>query len=752
MRRWSWVAACWLLAASCASAQQIEFRVPAIADDAALATVMRNLASEVMAQYRDDDRAGYLGNLLRLQIVAGGYAEAAATFESLSAVAKTSQTERSIERLIPFGVYAQAKAIQESAHSTFAESFNQSFRQLSGRMDDAAAIRAQYWFGADLSAAQRDLQATLEKQRGRDSIELRGALDLVGQYVFAQVYRDILPLIQPLVAQDDRSRYIVQDDVLIRTKEGATLSAVVIRKKGVTELLPATLLFNIYTDLRTSFFEAKQAAVHGYVGVVADGHGKRLSPDQAEPWEHDAQDTYAVIDWISKQPWSNGKVGMYGGSYMGFAQWAATRRLHPALKTIVPTVATHPGLGLPLQNGVFQLANYGWNFYVTNNKYLDYQTYNDRNRWASLNAKWYASGRPYREIDRIDGAPNKLLQRQLQHPSFDRYWQSMTPYGREYAKIDIPVLSITGYFDDAQVPAVHYLTEHTRYNRHAEHYLLIGPYTHPGAMAPIKPAQVNGYTIDPVAQFDTAQVTYEWFDYVMRGGRKPALLKDKINYEVMGANVWKHAPSIAKMSSESLTLYLTTLQAGDHHRLARARPKRADFLEQKVDFADRSTTNNLYPGSVLQDKVAVPNGFSFVSDPFEEPTSIAGMITGEIKAMIDKRDMDLTLAFYEITPDGRYFTLAYFLGRASYAKDLSARHLLTPGKTETIPIDRTPLVSRQLSKGSRLLVLLNVNKNQWAQINYGTGKDVSDESLVDATEPLHVRWRNDSHVTVPIAR
>ena len=60
--------------------------------------------------------------------------------------------------------------------------------------------------------------------------------------------------------------------------------------------------------------------------MVADARGKRLSPDTIVPYEHEAQDTHAVLDWIVKQPWSDGKVGMIGGSYSGFTAWAATKR------------------------------------------------------------------------------------------------------------------------------------------------------------------------------------------------------------------------------------------------------------------------------------------------------------------------------------------------------------------------------------------------------------------------------------------
>jgi len=83
---------------------------------------------------------------------------------------------------------------------------------------------------------------------------------------------------------------------------------------------------------------------------------------------------------------------------------------------------------------------------------------------------------------------------------------------------------------------------------------------------------------------------------------------------------------------------------------------------------------------------------------------------------------------------------------------MTRRKLLTPGKMESIPFDRTRLVGRRLSKGSRLLVVVNVNKNPFAQVNYGTGKDVSDESSADGKVPLRVRWHSESFVRIPIAR
>jgi predicted acyl esterase len=119
--------------------------------------------------------------------------------------------------------------------------------------------------------------------------------------------------------------------------------------------------------------------------------------------------------------------------------------------------------------------------------------------------------------------------------------------------------------------------------------------------------------------------------------------------------------------------------------------------------------------------------------------------------MINKKDMDVCVVLYELRPDGKYFELSYFIGRASYAKDMSKRVLLHPGVVESVPFSRTRLVSRQMSKGSRLMVVVDVLKNPFSEINYGTGKLVSEETKKDAKTPLKIKWFNDSFINVPVA-
>ena len=567
-------------------------------------------------------------------------------------------------------------------------------------------------------------------------------------------------LCQPCSAEqrDLGPDYWVQNPAFITTRDGATISAIVVRKKSDVVPAPTVLQFTIYVRPETRDMDSlKEIADRGYVAVIAYTRGKYQSPDAIAPYEHDGKDATAVIDWISQQTWSNGSVGMFGGSYNGFTQWAAAKYLHPALKTIVPYVANRPGMGLPMENNVFVNPNYQWAFYVGNSKTLDTVVNNDRARFRKMQFDWWYSGKAYRQIDQIDGTPNPWLQRWLQHPNYDAYWQGMVPYQQEFADITIPVLSIDGYYNDSQASGLYYLREQTHYQPAAEHYLIIGPYGHFGAQRGGEKI-INGYAIDSTALIDTKAITFAWLDHVLKGGPKPGILQDKVNYQVMGANEWRHAPSLAAMADTQVKLYfsanqLRTAKHGVRYELHENVSKDERFLSQTVDFKNRHVFNNdYYPESIVSNQIDTSNGFIFVSAPLPAEMLVNGSFSGEVRAIINKRDFDFGVTLYELRPDGRYFHLSYVVGRASYARDPTQRRLLTPGRVENIPLPTSKLVSKKVSKGSRLVVYLNVNKNPFSQLNYGTGKDVSDETIADATEKLRVQWSDHSFISVPVLR
>ncbi|HYH08163.1 MAG TPA: CocE/NonD family hydrolase, partial [Thermoanaerobaculia bacterium] len=99
---------------------------------------------------------------------------------------------------------------------------------------------------------------------------------------------------------------------------------------------------------------------------------------------------------------------------------------------------------------MFMTYAYPWPFYMTNNKQLDDATYEDSARWNRMQREWYVQGRAYRDLAAIDGTPNPIFARWLAHPSYDAYWQRVIPFEKEFPRIDIPVLTTTGYYDGGQ--------------------------------------------------------------------------------------------------------------------------------------------------------------------------------------------------------------------------------------------------------------------------------------------------------------
>jgi uncharacterized protein len=547
-------------------------------------------------------------------------------------------------------------------------------------------------------------------------------------------------------ASAEADPYITEQNIQIPTSDGAIVCAMVVRPENALRL-PAALEFTIYVDPKKNLERLEYAAERGYVGVIAFTRGKACSPQDVVPYEHDGRDANSVIDWIAKQPWSDGQVGMMGGSYDGFTQWAAAKLGNEHLKTIVPVVPNNPGNGLPLQNNVFLLANYAWIYYATNNKTLDDTTYRD-SRWETLPTQWYKSGRPYADIDTLAGVPNPWLHRWLQHPGYDAYWQSMSPYREDYARIKMPVLTIAGYYGDSS--AISYFNDFQRYNPKARNYLVAGPWDHFGSQQRVKPEVLRGYHIDPAAQIDTWKLTFDWFDFVMRGKARPALVQDRVNFEVMGENRWRYAPSLDELGKPTRFFLNATRATSGEYRLSTAESRAS--LGQVVNFADRTTTSNdSYPDAVLGKKLDRSDGYSFVTPPFLRAQEVSGM-DGVIHLRVNKRDLDVGLALYEVLPDGQLFQLTYYTERASYASDKSARHLLTPGSEAAVPFEQDYLFSRLIGKGSRLLLTVNVNKNEFAEVNYGTGQDVSTEGIADASSPMQVDWLTSSYIRLRMNR
>jgi predicted acyl esterase len=265
---------------------------------------------------------------------------------------------------------------------------------------------------------------------------------------------------------------------------------------------------------------------------------------------------------------------------------------------------------------------------------------------------------------------------------------------------------------------------------------------------------ISGYEIDPVARIDiTAELRYPWFDWIMKGGPRPKLLEDRINYQVVGADRWKHAPSIRGMANDTLRFYLSHERSGTSYRLASSQPARDRSVTLTLDLADRSDSARFVPGGGVADTVIdTLNSLVYVRDPLPAATEISGLFRGHLELVTNKRDFDFGISLFELRSDGAYMQLPPYQSRASYVADVTRRRLLTPGKREVLDLQSIRLASQLCRAGSRIVVVLSGVRNPGQQINYGTGKDVSDETIADAGEPLTIRWSNRSWLELPVRR
>ena len=173
-----------------------------------------------------------------------------------------------------------------------------------------------------------------------------------------------------------------------------------------------------------------------------------------------------------------------------------------------------------------------------------------------------------------------------------------------------------------------------------------------------------------------------------------------------------------------------------------------------MNFADRTDAGWMPPVDLISRNLAPHNGILFVSDPLAKSSEFDGLFSGRLDFTVNKMDMDVHVTLYERQASGAYVRLFEPTDefRASYARDRVHRHLLKAGERQELAFRSERMTSRKLEAGSRLVMVLGINKRPDREINYGTGNDVSEESIADAKIPLKVRWYSDSYIDIPVRR
>src|SRR5215467_13292765 len=553
--------------------------------------------------------------------------------------------------------------------------------------------------------------------------------------------------------------------VKIPMRDGVHLGATVYRPHDQRDPLP--VLFEMHPYISAPWPEPSfYFAQHGYVFVLVESRGRGNSEGKFDPFFQDPQDGYDTVEWLAKQPWSNGKIAMWGGSYYGFNQWLTLREQPPHLVTIVPAAAAHMGVDFPppiLPSDTIQLLTLVSG--RTGNNSLFFAT----PFWIEKFTEMYRQHLAYRELDTLVGNTTTVFQQWLQHPMLDAYWKRLEISPKQYKQIHIPILTITGSYDDEQAGALAYYKEHMRYGSDeakTEHYLIIGPWDHFHTCIE-STKEVGGLTFGDASLLDLNKLHLDWYDWILKNGKKPEFLKKRVAYYVMAADEWKYADRLESISTGTRTLYLDSEQGQANDvtnsgRLVDSAPKVSGQDHYVYDPLDTRPGEQLEQEEIknyLTDqrfaRNLFGNGVVYQSEPFAQDTEISGFLKFMVWMAMDVPDTDFSATLYEILPDGSSVLLSNSTKRARYRESLSEEKLVKPREINPYVFDDFPFFSRRIAKGSRLRLVLNcLNSINWEK-NYNSDGMVADETAKDA-RTAHITVYHDaahpSRLELPIVQ
>jgi len=558
--------------------------------------------------------------------------------------------------------------------------------------------------------------------------------------------------------------YDIRWGVKIPLRDKVELNATLYFPKTPDGSAPKTPVVFTLTPYISDSYHARGAyfASHGYVFALVDVRGRGNSAGEFEPFANEPRDGHDVVEWLAQQPFCDGKVAMWGGSYAGFDQWATAKELPPHLATIVPAAAAHPPLDYPSLDNVGETYDVQW-FTFTSGKASQQNLFGDSKFWRTKFLDAYKKHIAFSALDSFVGNPSQNFQRILKHPTADAYYDAMVPTQDQFKKLSLPILTITGQYDGDELGAMTFYRDHMTNaspEARAKHFLIIGPWDHAGTRTPTD--EVGGVKFGPGAMVDLNDLHRQWYDWTMKNGVKPQFLKNQVAYYLLtagntGANgEWKYTDNFATLIANPKTLYLDS-KNGDANGVFRsgmlAEKQPNDGADQYVnDPMDTSRGENV-EGAEPKDKTAGvdqsfalcigKDGLVYHTDPLPKETPLVGCPKVSLWVSIDTPDTDLEADLYEIQPDGTSISLWNDLRRLRYRESLREAKLVKPGEIVKCDFDPGLFVARRLMKGSRLrLVVYSPNSIFW-QKNYNSGGVVADETAKDA-RTAHVKVYHDA--------
>ncbi len=514
--------------------------------------------------------------------------------------------------------------------------------------------------------------------------------------------------------------------VMIPMRDGIRLAADIYTPAD-TGRWPTILIRTPY--VKTPQFKRYKLAVYlqnGYAVALQDTRGRGDSEGEFPFYFGEGGDGFDTIEWIARQSWSNGRVGTDGGSYLGTVQWLAAREKPPALACMISTAPSGRLFDeIPYLGGAWR-GEWAVPWFQMVSGRVSQSDLAELVRWTEV-----FKHRPLLTADEKAGRVLPFYREFLAHPTLDDYWKRIQFGPRDFAKIQVPVMTVTGWYDGDQLGALFYWDGmEKRGGQEDTRFLTIGPWTH--AMTYLGgERKIGQFEVSPDAIVPIQENRVAFFDWCLKQS-KPKVDLPRVRVFVTGANRWIHAERYPLPEVVTRPLYLRSggganSSSGDG-RLSWAPPR-----DEPVDTFTYDPRNPVPSKAIASDHRVIETRrdvLVYTGDSLTAPVEIVGRVFVSLVASSDATDTDFTAKLLDVYPDGRALLLGpseVGVRRARYRKGYERTELLTPGKAEEFSIELFDIGHRFLS-GHRIRVEISSSASPFITPNSNTGLDVATDT------------------------
>jgi putative CocE/NonD family hydrolase len=557
----------------------------------------------------------------------------------------------------------------------------------------------------------------------------------------------------------ERYEVAIEHGVPAKMRDGVTLRADIYRPKAEGKF-PVLLQRTPY-DKRGGVDFGLKAAARGYVVIIQDVRGRYTSEGEWYTFKHESSDGYDTVEWAAALPYSNGKVGMFGGSYVGATQMLTAIASPPHLAGIFPVVtASNYHENWTYQGGAFeQWFNESWTSGLA-------QDTHDRYVRENSNALQWVNELPLAKYTLLNlGATDGLapyFTDWLAHPNYDDYWKQWS-IEEHFGKVLVPVYTVAAWYDIFQGGSLRNFmgikaqggSEAARQGQRL--LVIIGGHAGGGR-------RIGEVDFGPEASFDLDEIMLRWYDHLLKGISNGVENEKPVKIFVMGSNQWGEEDDWPLARARETRYFLHSAGkanslAGDG-MLTAASPQAEPADHFVYDPVDPVPTiggplccdaAHLAPGPRDQRPAEAREDVLVYTTPaFKQDFEVTGPVSLELYASSSAVDTDFTGKLVDVWPNGFAQNLTEGILRMRYRNSPAKPEFINPGEIYKVAIDLWS-TSNVFKAGHRLRLEISSSNFQRFDRNLNTGEPAAFSTrMVKATNAIYHDREHPSALVLPV--